>query len=72
MKKPPGQLSASALGRLTGQDSRHEVRTALRKTKALPETGEAMKPDTPPTVRQTAGGEVIGLPSRRSGGEGVL
>ncbi|MGW0549631.1 hypothetical protein [Streptomyces altiplanensis] len=63
---------ASVPARLTGKDPRQEVRTALRDAKALLEAGEVMRPDAPPTTHHTPAGKVIGLLSRRSGGEGVL
>ncbi|GAA2383072.1 hypothetical protein GCM10010420_01350 [Streptomyces glaucosporus] len=59
--------------RLAGKDPRQEVRRALREAKSLLETGEVMQPDAPPTSREeTVGGRLVGLASRRAGGEGVL
>ncbi|GAA2429792.1 hypothetical protein [Streptomyces macrosporus] len=59
--------------RLAGKDPRQEVRRALREAKSLLETGEVMRSDAPPTAREeTIGGRIVGLASRRSGGEGVL
>ncbi|MFZ4152119.1 hypothetical protein [Streptomyces pseudogriseolus] len=72
LKEPTSPASASVPARLAGQDPRQEVRRALREAKALLETGEVMLPDTPPTTRPTPGGRLVGLFSRRSGGEGVL
>ncbi|MEV8312075.1 inositol monophosphatase family protein [Streptomyces flavidovirens] len=72
LKEPPPALTTSAPARLAGQDPRQEIRTALREAKALLEAGEVMQPDTPPTTHDTPGGKLIGLLSRRSGGEGVL
>ncbi|MFI9284598.1 SRPBCC family protein [Streptomyces werraensis] len=72
LKEPTPPASASMPARLAGQDPRQEVRRALREAKALLETGEVMLPDTPPTTRPTPGGRLVGLFSRRSGGEGVL
>ncbi|MFF8524857.1 SRPBCC family protein [Streptomyces werraensis] len=72
LKEPTPPASASVPARLAGQDPRQEVRRALREAKALLETGEVMLPDTPPTTRPTPGGRLVGLFSRRSGGEGVL
>jgi hypothetical protein len=65
-------LAASLPGRLAGQDPRQELRVALREAKSLLETGEVMRPDAPSTTHDRPGGKVIGLASRRSGGEGVL
>ncbi|MFC8582994.1 hypothetical protein ACFUGD_00155 [Streptomyces sp. NPDC057217] len=68
---PPGATSFPA--RLAGRDPRQEVRTALREAKALLEAGEVMLPDHPPTATGgTPAGKLVGLLSRRSGGEGVL
>jgi hypothetical protein len=62
----------SVPARLTGDDPRQELRRALREAKALLETGEVMRADTPPTTHDTPGGKLVGLLSRRAGGEGVL
>ncbi|MGW0466276.1 hypothetical protein ACWDX6_13510 [Streptomyces sp. NPDC003027] len=72
LKDAPSAAETSLPGRLAGQDPRQEVRTALREAKALLEAGEVMRPDAPPTTRETPAGKVIGMVSRRSGGEGVL
>ncbi|MEU6158970.1 hypothetical protein [Streptomyces sp. NPDC047130] len=72
LKDPPSRLASSLPGRLAGEDPRQELRVALREAKSLLETGEVMLPDTPPTTHDTPGGKVLGLLSRRSGGEGVL
>ncbi|MDG9687168.1 hypothetical protein QC334_31310 [Streptomyces sp. DH18] len=64
--------SHSAIGRISGDDPRQDLRLALRKTKALLETGEVMQADAPSTTHETPGGKLIGLLSRRAGGEGVL
>ncbi|MDL4814358.1 hypothetical protein [Actinomadura opuntiae] len=60
------------LARLTGTDPRQQVRQALREAKSLAETGEVMRPDAPPTTRPTVGGRLMGLVTRRAGGEGRL
>lgn len=72
LKEAPGAVATSAPARLAGADPRQEIRQALREAKALLETGEVMLPDSPPTTRDTPGGRIIGLVTRRSGGEGVL
>ncbi|GAA0595249.1 hypothetical protein [Actinomadura livida] len=64
--------ATGTLKRLTGDDPRQRVRRALREAKSLVETGEVMKPDAPPTVRDTPGGKLVGLATRRAGGEGRL
>lgn len=38
---------------IRGRDGRYAVRTALRETKQLLETGEVLRPDRPPTSRST-------------------
>jgi hypothetical protein len=68
---PPGGLAALA-ARLSGNDPRQELRSALRDAKSLMETGEVIKPARPPTTRQTVLGKPLELMIRRSGGEGRL
>ncbi|WP_436995094.1 hypothetical protein [Streptomyces sp. enrichment culture] len=72
LKDTPSGAGTSLPARLTGQDPRQEVRTALREAKAILEAGEVMLPDSPPTTRETPAGKVLGIVARRSGGEGVL
>ncbi|KUH40206.1 MULTISPECIES: hypothetical protein [Streptomyces] len=67
---PP--VATSPVARLAGEDPRQDVRRALRDAKALLEAGEVLEPDAPPTTRDTPGGRLVGLVTRRSGGEGVL
>ncbi|MFC8342282.1 hypothetical protein [Streptomyces sp. NPDC057280] len=64
--------SASVPARLAGQDPRQELRRALRDAKSLLEAAEVLRPDAPPTTRSTPGGKLVGVFTRRSGGEGVL
>ncbi|MFI2508747.1 hypothetical protein [Streptomyces sp. NPDC018972] len=71
-KEPTPARSTSAPARLAGQDPRQEIRLALREAKAVLEAGEVLRPDAPPTTRDTPGGRLVGLLGRRSGGEGVL
>ncbi|CAL9672862.1 hypothetical protein SUDANB105_07643 [Streptomyces sp. enrichment culture] len=61
-----------ASARLADADPRQDLRRALREAKALLEAGEVLQPDTPPTTHDTPGGKLMGLLSRRAGGEGVL
>jgi hypothetical protein len=68
---PPAGLAALA-ARLSGDDPRQAVRSALRDAKSLIETGEVIKPVEPPTTRQTLLGKPLELAIRRSGGEGRL
>ncbi|MFK4066667.1 hypothetical protein [Streptomyces sp. NPDC029674] len=72
LKEAQPDISRSVPARLAGADPRQELRRALREAKALLETGEVMQPDAPPTTREKPGGKLIGLLSRRAGGEGVL
>jgi hypothetical protein len=64
--------TSSVPARLTGQDPRQDLRRSLREAKALLEAGEVLLPDTPPTTHDTPAGKLVGLLSRRAGGEGVL
>jgi hypothetical protein len=72
LKEAQPEASHSVPARLAGQDPRQDVRRALREAKALLEAGEVLEPDTPPTTRETPGGKLVGLLTRRAGGEGVL
>lgn len=72
LKEPPPRAAHSVPARLAGDDPRQDLRRALREAKALLEAGEVLRPDTPPTTHETPGGKLVGLLSRRSGGEGVL
>ncbi|MET9544309.1 hypothetical protein ABZY36_03215 [Streptomyces sp. NPDC006627] len=65
-------ITRSVPARLAGADPWQDLRRTLREAKALLETGEVMRPDAPPTTRETPGGKLIGLLSRRASGEGVL
>jgi hypothetical protein len=73
LREQPGEQDAggSVPARLAGDDPRQDLRRALREAKALLETGEVLRPDEP-TTHDTPGGRLIGLLSRRAGGEGVL
>ncbi|MFI2371193.1 hypothetical protein [Streptomyces sp. NPDC018833] len=70
--QPQPTTAHSVPARLTGDDPRQDLRRALREAKALLEAGEVLQPDTPPTTRETPGGKLVGLLSRRARGEGVL
>ena len=67
---PSGASEVAA--RLAGQDPGQAVRAALREAKSLIETGEVLRADEPSTTRATAGGKLVGLATRRAGGEGRL
>ena len=58
--------------RMSGEDPRGTLRRALRETQWLLETGEVLKPDTPPSTKPTPGGKLIGLATSRSWKEGRL
>ncbi|TDD21574.1 hypothetical protein E1287_40485 [Actinomadura sp. KC06] len=64
--------SPGIVGRLAGADSRQAVRTALRDAKSLLETGEVLRPDSPPTTRPTTRGKIVEFVTRRASGEGRL
>jgi short-subunit dehydrogenase len=68
---PTGMPSGLA-ARLGGSDPRQRLRSALRDAKSLVETGEVLRPDTPPTTRPTVTGKVMELATKRAGGEGRL
>ncbi|MFC3893110.1 hypothetical protein ACFOWZ_16675 [Lentzea rhizosphaerae] len=55
----------------TGDVSRHELRLALRRAKAVLEAGEVVKPDTAPTHPGPMG-KVLQLVTNRAGGGGRL
>ncbi|HWU12204.1 MAG TPA: hypothetical protein VN520_38660 [Streptomyces sp.] len=71
-REPQPEGTHSVIARISGDDPRQDLRLALREAKALLETGEIMRADAPPTTHDTPGGKLIGLLSRRAGGEGVL
>ncbi|MEG8278727.1 hypothetical protein [Streptomyces sp. AHA2] len=72
LRDAPSPAAHSLPARLAGQDPDQDLRRALRDAKSLLEVGEVMEPDSPPTTHDTPGGKLVGLLSRRAGGEGVL
>jgi hypothetical protein len=60
------------VARTAGNDPRQAVRAALRQAKQLAETGEVLKPDSPPTTRRTLRNLPLELATRRARGEGRL
>lgn len=68
---PPAGVSGLA-ARLTGEDPRQRLRTALRDAKSLIETGELIKPDSPPTAHPTLAGKLLDFAISTSAGEGRL
>ncbi|WP_221361535.1 hypothetical protein [Streptomyces beigongshangae] len=71
-REAPSAAEQSVTARITGNDPRQDLRVALREAKSLLETGEVMRPDEPTAHPTTPGGKLVGLLSRRAGGEGVL
>jgi hypothetical protein len=72
LREPPPAGPAGLAARLSGDDPRRELRSALRDAKSLVETGEVIRPAEPPTTRQTLLGKPLELAIRRSGKEGRL
>jgi hypothetical protein len=72
LREPPPAGPAGLTARLTGEDPRRELRSALRDAKSLVETGEVIRPAEPSTTRQTLLGKPLELAIRRSGKEGRL
>ncbi len=68
--EPTGVAGAAA--RVSGQDPRQELRSALRQTKQLLETGEVLSADRPTSTRRTITSLPLELATRRAGGEGRL
>jgi hypothetical protein len=64
----PGGIVARA----SGNDPRQDLRSALRQSRQLLETGEVLRADEPPTARRTLRGLPLDLATRRAGGEGRL
>jgi hypothetical protein len=64
----------SLVGRLSGQDPRQQVRSALREAKQLIEAGEVLRVDPVPHGRRppTPAGWLVELATKRAPGEGVL
>jgi hypothetical protein len=68
--EPSGPASVSA--RVSGDDPRQAVRSALRQAKQLLETGEILCASEPPSIRRTPTGRPLDLAEARAGGEGRL
>ena len=70
--EPTGAAGAAA--RLSGDDPRQQVRSALRQAKQLIEVGEVLRVDPTPHGRRAATplGGMVDLATKRAGGEGVL
>lgn len=63
-----------ATARLSGQDPRLAVRSALRQSKQLLEVGEVLRVDPQPAGQRTPtpAGKMLDAITQRAGGEGVL
>ena len=61
-----------AFARVSGDDPRQQVRSALRQSKQLLETGEVLRADEPSTTRRSLRSLPLALATRRAGGEGRL
>jgi hypothetical protein len=63
---------AGPVQRLSGDDPRRQVRTALREAKSLLEAGEVMRPDAPRTTHPGPAGRLLQVVDRIAQGEGRL
>jgi hypothetical protein len=70
--RPPRPGPVVLLLTPAGNDPRQQVRSALRQTKQLLETGEVLTPDEQPTARRTLRNLPLELATRRARGEGRL
>ena len=70
----PPTPAGSVVARLSGQDPRQQVRSALREAKQLIEVGEVLRVDPVPhgTRSPTPTGRLVELATKRAAGEGVL
>jgi hypothetical protein len=70
--EPAGLGSVSS--RVSGDDPRQKVRSALREAKQLIEVGEVLRVDPVPHGTRTATptGKLVEVATRRAGGEGLL
>jgi hypothetical protein len=69
-KPPTGPAGAAA--RLAGRHPSQAVRSALRQSKQLLETGEVLRADSPPSTRPTPTGLPVDVAARNAPGEGRL
>jgi hypothetical protein len=67
---PHGLVGLAA--HVTGDDPRLALRSALRQTKQLAETGELLSPDRPPTTGRTLLNRPLEEATRRARAEGLL
>ena len=74
LRAPEPSGPAAVSGRRAGSDPRQAVRSALRESKALIETGEVLRMDPRPAGQRTPtpGGKLLDAVTRRARAEGVL
>ncbi len=74
LRAPEPAGVGAAAGRVKGDDPAQRVRTALRESKQLLETGEILRVDPAPHGPRSGGigSKVIDFATRRAGGEGLL
>ena len=72
-QREPG-ANSGVVSRIAGNSEIQQIRSALRKTKQLLETGEVLKVDPQPhgERKSTPGGALIAVATQRAGREGVL
>jgi hypothetical protein len=74
-EREPGQTGpGGTTSRIAGRTRTQDIRSALRRTKQLLETGEVLAVDPQPPGRRkpTPGGALIAAATNRAGREGVL
>jgi hypothetical protein len=74
MRQPEPSGLTGAAARVTGNDPRQQIRSALREAKQLIEVGEVLRVDPAPhgPRKPTPGGLLIEAATKRAGGEGLL
>lgn len=74
LRSPEPTGVASAAARVSGQDPRQRVRSALREAKQLIEVGEVLRVDPTPHGRRspTPTGAIVEAATKRAAGEGLL
>ncbi len=72
LRGPVPSGAAEVVARASGDDPRQELRTALRDTRSLLETGDVLRPSGPPTTRPTPTNAWLRLLTSRARGEGTL
>jgi hypothetical protein len=74
LRHPEPEGPGSVGARVSGDDPRQQVRSALRQAKQLIEVGEVLRVDPTPHGHRppTPTGKLVDLATQRAGGEGVL